>query len=109
MFSSFWYSPYGYNPYGPYRGTSNAYPFVITATGGDCYNPMLPFGASSQANSCPTNEEMLNYVTALETNRKLDDLSNVTLGRTAEAGDCLVFDPITGMWTLTNYISGGAF
>jgi hypothetical protein len=113
MFSYYWYSPYGYNPFAPYRGTSNAYPYAVNASvgasGGNCYNstvPMAPIGVSS---SCPTNEEILNYITNLEVNRKLGDLSNVKLDRSPEPNDVLVYDHLTGFWVLTNYISGGSF
>ena len=109
MFSSFWYSPYGYNPLGNYRGTSNAYPFVIGDGSSGCYNSAVPGSSLTAQTTCPTDEALLNYITNLEVNRKLDDLSNVELGRAPEPNDCLVYDYLTGKWTLTNYISGGAF
>ena len=113
MFSYYWYSPYGYNPLAPYRGTSNAYPYPINAnngtTGVNCYNPSVPMYGARTGDSCPTNEEILNYITNLEATRKIGDLSNVKLDRAPEPNDVLVYDYLTGFWVLENYISGGPF
>jgi len=116
MFSSFFYSPYGYNPFQPYRGTSNAYAFPINAAQSsgtrrslNCFNPSVPGGGYNGPMVCPTNEEILNYITNLEVTRKLGDLSNVDLGRAPEPNDVLVYDYVHGVWTLENFISGGEF
>lgn len=113
MFSYYFYNPYGYNPFQPWRGTSNAYAGTINAgiqnRGRDCYNPLVPGAPGGPGAPCPTHEELLNYVTNLEVTRKLGDLSNVNLTRAPEPNDALVYDHLTGMWVLTNYISGGEF
>lgn len=124
MYSTYWYTnnSYGYNPYGPYNFGSNAYPVPINAGGGqNCYNPALPgLGAGSSIvladqyypDGTPykqTAEELRNYILELETNRKLENLSNVTYGGNLTQGDILFYNQATGNWEITDYLSGGTW
>lgn len=113
MFSYYFHTPYGYSPFQPWRGTSNSFYGTIDAStsirGRNCFNPLVPGMPGEPNGPCPTHEELLNYVTNLEVTRKLGDLSNVNLERAPEPNDVLVYDYLTGMWVLSNYISGGEF
>lgn len=123
MFSTYWYlgNTYGYNPYGPYNYGSGAYPWPINAGGTNCYNPNLPGDPNSNSvvfadqyypDGTPykkTSEELRNYIIQLETNRKLENLSNVVYSGNLTQGDILFYNQSTGNWEITDYLSGGVW
>lgn len=113
MFNSYWNtaSYYGYNPFAPVVNPAQAFPQVVGSSG-SCYNPHVrsnnytPVYQPATPEMKASIEELRNYVMALESSRKLDDLSDVEFTREVQVGDIL-YRTSENKWQLTNYLTGG--
>jgi hypothetical protein len=113
MFNSYWNSSsyFGYNPFSPMPTPAQAYPAIINS-GSGCYNPHVR--TSYQYICTPTSpevkasiDELRNYVIALESSRRLEDLKDVEFDRPVQPGDVMYYEDASQQWELTNYSSGG--
>jgi hypothetical protein len=108
--------PYGYDPFN--AGPADGQAFLLLSEGSsgtDCYYgasyggslngkiAVFPDGTVYKQSAA----ELRQYVLALESTRKLQDIADVSFTRNVKPGDALLYNYTTGNWELQNFICGG--
>lgn len=110
---------YGYDPLNPGQpGGSSMITVLPNPTDMGCgYNSGGMYGYNRYfigvfPDSTPYKQsasELRQYIINLEATRKLRDLADVSFTRSPVPGDILAYNYTTGLWELTDFVSGGEF
>lgn len=108
---------YGYDPFVPGPTDGRGFNLISDQDGGDCYFGSGLYGNLSQMiavfpDGTPykqTLSELRDYIIALETTRRFEDLANVNFTRSPRPGDVVGYNYTTGKWELIEFITGGAW
>lgn len=110
---------YGYDPLNPGQpGGSSMITILPNPSTSECsYNRGGIFGYGNHyvgvfPDSTPYKQsasELRQYIINLEATRRLRDLADVSFGRSPVPGDILAYNYTTGLWELTDFVSGGEF
>lgn len=107
----------GYDPFNPGPTDGTGFFLVSDQAGGDCYYGNGMFGNLSRMMAVfpdgtpykQTLSELRDYIIALETTRRFEDLANVNFTRSPRPGDVVAYNYTTGKWELLDFVSGGAW
>lgn len=105
--------PYGYDPFNPSSADGSGFYLIPNQSGGCYYSSgygnlggsfgVFPDGTTYKQSAA----DLRQYIVALESTRKLQDLNDVSFTRNVKPGDALLYNHTSGNWELTDFISGG--